>query len=288
MNDEKFILDYLNTHYDVVYADIGGFSVGDKESETIIGNITSFTYLFKMIFTNYRIHKSLTSVELMHRWFNERKDLKLRTLDDYIVKSIDKTNSDRLVTNAIKKFGDSKKFFDCLSINFIKKHVNEVYFNKVIKPDLDLVIDKYKNLRYITSQDLLDEVMKEKPGENEHIKGLTREFIGKWYCNNFLDDKLNDIYNQLVVTLGRTNWVVTWIGHGKMDVYRFLEQFRGEIPNVVAVVKARYEKWYLESITEASERIMNKPFTQQSTHYTYKNKTYNINDEHGPDIDIDY
>jgi len=213
MNDEEFILNYLNAHYDVVYTDniMGGFFIGDKESETLVGNITSFTHHFKMIFSNYRIHKSLTSVELMHRWFNERKDLKLRTLDDYIVKSIDKTNSDRLVTNAIKKFGDSKKFFDCLSINFIKKHVNEVYFNKVIKPDLDLVIDKYKNLRYITSQDLLDEVMKEKPGENEHIKGLTREFIGKWYCNNFLDDKLNDIYNQLVVTLGRTNWVVRFV-----------------------------------------------------------------------------
>jgi len=216
MNDEEFILNYLNAHYDVVYTDniMGGFFIGDKESETLVGNITSFTHHFKMIFSNYRISGSLTSVELMHRWFNERKDLKIRSLDIYLNKVIHKTNSDRLVTNAIKRFGNPKKFFDYLGANIVKKHVNEVYFERIIKPDLDLVIEKYKNLRYITSQHLYDEVMKEKPGENPHITGLTKEFIGKWYCNNFLDDKLNDLFGQLVITMGRTNWVVTWIGHG--------------------------------------------------------------------------
>jgi hypothetical protein len=130
--------------------------------------------------------------------------------------------------------------------------------------------------------------MKEKPGENHHITGFTREFIGKWYCDNFLNDKLDDLYGQLVITMGRTNWVVTWIGHGKMDVYRFLEQFRGEIPNVVAVVKSRYERWYLDTVTEATERIMNQPFQQQSQSYIYNNKVYNTNfDEHGPEIDLD-
>ena len=290
MNDEKFILDYLNKHYDVVYSDrhpMGGFFVGDKESEKIIGNISTFTQHFKMIFSNYRIHMSLTSVELMHRWFNEKKDLKIRSLDVYINKVIHKTNSDRLVTNAIKKFGEPKKFFDYLGVNIVKKHVNEVYFDRIIKPELVLLIEKYKNLRYITSQILYDEIIKDKPDENEHIKGLTGDFIAKWYCNNFLDEKLNYLYNQLVITMGRTNWVVTWIGHGKMDVFRFLEQFKGEIPNVVAVVKSRYEKWYLESITEATERIMNQPFHQQPKNYIYNNKIYSTNDEHGPEIDLD-
>lgn len=290
MNDEEFILNYLNAHYDVVYTDniMGGFFIGDKESETLVGNITSFTHHFKMMFSNYRISGSLTSVELMHRWFNERKDLKIRSLDIYLNKVIHKTNSDRLVTNAIKRFGNPKKFFDYLGPNIVKKHVNEVYFERIIKPDLDLVIEKYKNLRYITSQHLYDEVMKEKPGENPHITGLTEEFIGKWYCNNFLDDKLNDLFGQLVITMGRTNWVVTWIGHGKMGVYRYLEQFRGEIPNVLAVVKSRYEQWYLDSITEATERIMNQPFHQQPQSYIYNNKVYSTKfDEHGPEIDLD-
>jgi hypothetical protein len=291
MNDEKFILDYLNTYYDVVYSDIhpmGGFFVGDKESEKVVGNISSFTQHFKLIFSNYRINKSLTSVELMHRWFNERKDLKIRSLDVYIDKVINKTNSDRLVTNAIKRFGNPKKFFDYLGENIVKKHVNEVYFDRITKPELDLVIEKYKNLKYITSQALYNEVSQEKPGENEHIKGLTRDFICKWYCDNFLDDKLNDMYGQLVITMGRTNWVVTWIGHGKMDVYRFLEQFRGEIPNVVAVVKVRYEKWYMDSITEATERIMNQPFNNQPQNYIYNNKVYSTKfDEHGPEINLD-
>lgn len=291
MSDEKFILDYLNAHYDVVYSDrhpMGGFFIGDKETEKVIGNISTFTQHFKMIFSNYRISGSLTSVGLMHLWFDERKNLKIRSLDVYINKVINKTNSNRLVINATKKFGNPKKFFDYLGANIVKKHVNEVYFERIIRPDLDLVIEKYQNLKYITSQHLYDEVMKEKSGENEHIKGFTREFIGKWYCDNFLDDKLNDLYSQLVITMGRTNWVVTWIGHGKMDVYRFLEQFRGEIPNVVAVVKSRYEQWYLDTVTEATERIMNQPFKQQSQTYIYNNKVYNTNDEHGPEIDIDF
>lgn len=290
MNDEKFILDYLNEHYDVVYSDkhsMGGFFVGDKESEKVFGYISTFTHYFKTIFSNYRIDKSLTSVEVMHRWFNERKDLKTKTLDVYIDKVINKTNSDRLVTNAIKKFGNPNKFFDYLGANTVKKHVNEVYFEKIIKPELDLVIEKYKNLKYITSKQLYDEVMEEKPNENHHITGLTKEFIGKWYCDNFLNDKLSDLFNQLVITMGRTNWVVTWIGHGKMDVYRFQEQFNGEIPNVVAVAVSRYHKWYLDTVTEATERIMNQPFQQQSQNYIYNNKIYSTNDEHGPEINID-
>ena len=162
MSDEKFILDYLNAHYDVVYSDrhpMGGFFIGDKESEKVIGNISTFTQHFKMIFTNYRISGSLTSVGLMHLWFDERKNLKIRSLDVYINKVINKTNSNRLVINATKKFGNPKKFFDYLGDNIVKKHVNEVYFERIIRPDLDLVIEKYQNLKYITSQHLYDEVM---------------------------------------------------------------------------------------------------------------------------------
>ena len=290
MNDEKFILDYLNENYDVVYSDnlIGDYFVGDKESETIVGNINSFTFLFKKLFTNYRITKTLTSVEVMHRWFNEKKEAKIKSLDKYLNKVIVKTNSDRLVKNAIKKFGNPKNFFEYLGSNIVKHHVNKVYFERITKPQMDLVIDKYKNLKYITSKVLYDEVTNEKPGENEHIKGLINTFIGEWYCDNILDDKLNDMYSQLVITMGRTNWVVTWIGHGKMDVSRFLEQFRNEIPAVVAVVQNRYEKWYMDSVTDATESILNQPFSQQPQNYIYNNKVYSTKfDEHGPEIDID-
>jgi hypothetical protein len=290
MNDEKFILDYLNKHYDVVYSDnfFGGFFVADKQSEKVIDNISAFSQYFKMVFSNYRISGSLTSVEVMHRWFNEKKELKTKKLDDYINKLKNKTNSDRLVTNAIKKFGNSKKFFDYLGDKIVKSRVLEIYFETIIIPDLNLVIEKYKNIKHVTSQHLYDEIMKEKPGEFYQIKALTREYISKWYCDNLLDDKLNYLYNQLVITMGRTNWVVTWIGHGKMDVYRFLEQFKGETHNVSAVVKSKYEQWYLDTVTEATERIMNQPFNQQSQSYIYNNKVYNTNDEHGPEIDIDY
>jgi hypothetical protein len=80
--------------------------------------------------------------------------------------------------------------------------------------------------------------------------------LNEWYANTVITDKMNDFLNQLVITLGTRNWVVTWVGHGPLSREKILSQFKEENEYHHKFIVDMYDEWYEIAVIDASERTL--------------------------------
>lgn len=71
-----------------------------------------------------------------------------------------------------------------------------------------------------------------------------------------LKEKVDDFLSQLVITLGRTNWLVTWIGHGQLTTIKLKEFFKKETDFQYRYAIGLYEEWYEQKIIDKSSQLM--------------------------------
>ena len=80
--------------------------------------------------------------------------------------------------------------------------------------------------------------------------------LNKWYSEVVLKEKLDKLFSEFVITLGRTNWRVTWIGHGELTDFKLREIFKDENDSQRQYVIGYYDEWYENKIFERSEYYM--------------------------------
>ena len=64
--------------------------------------------------------------------------------------------------------------------------------------------------------------------------------------------------NESVITLGQTNWVVTWIGHGRISDGKLKNIFYKENEKVMKYITREYDKWFAQNIDDATIKVWDR------------------------------
>ena len=87
--------------------------------------------------------------------------------------------------------------------------------------------------------------------------GYIKRKVMDFYYSKKVEPKLSRILQQLIVSLGRTQWVVLWLGHGGMTKKILMSHFPDEIEEVNNRILDEYRKWKEDEIQKVSEDIIN-------------------------------
>ena len=147
--------------------------------------------------------------------------------------------------NEIKTFGNLIKnnlnYF--YKTNYLDKIINYFLCNLTTETTYKGNIEKFKTIINL---------------ERESIE--CREYcfdrLNKWYIENVLDDKIDDFLNQLIITLGRTEWIVTWVGHGRITENEIVDKFK-EAEYHSSYITKKYDEWYFKQIIGKTEKLKN-------------------------------
>jgi hypothetical protein len=82
----------------------------------------------------------------------------------------------------------------------------------------------------------------------------------KWYKDTVIDEKIDDLLSQLIITLGPRNWKVIWIGHGELNRPKIESIFGSQSPSIYSYIIKRYDEWYDSAIQIAAENLISKNF----------------------------
>jgi hypothetical protein len=89
---------------------------------------------------------------------------------------------------------------------------------------------------------------------------IAREYLLKWYKDTVIDEKIDDLLSQLIITLGPRNWKVIWIGHGELNRPKIESIFGSQSPSIYSYIIKRYDEWYDSAIQIAAENLISKNF----------------------------
>lgn len=157
--------------------------------------------------------------------------------------------SKRLIEEVKLHFDDDVDEF----LKYITDYFDKRYRNFILEE-----IDKY--LSDVDKNIKIDELIKnfkyDVDAETETNRHEIIKLLKDWYNINILNDKLLPFFNELIVTMGATNWLVTWIGHGKLTEEKMLNHFKDEKDYSKNYIRQRYEDWYSEKILEISDNYM--------------------------------
>lgn len=248
MTREAFILKFLDKNYKVI-ADTNDFAIIDLLSfgETKFHSTYDFLEEYNKI-----IGRFITSDEIFDKWFNSKKRIIAKKLTDCFDVMDGSLGSVALLRDLFNKFENNIEF----NQNFIRKYFDEFYTEKYLRPKLKEYTEKFDiNL---DSGKLLDNFYESLYIENDKQHDFAIDYLNKWYTNTVLTDRVNDFLSQLVITLGRTNWVVTWVGHGPVIEDTLKKQFHKENQFQYRYIVGMYEEWYEREVLDASERIIKK------------------------------
>ena len=250
MTDEKLIIDYLNKNYEV-RTDVLNFVFFDKiDGKTY--EVNNFKKHFLTIFGEFDIDKDNTSITTMFRWFSLQKRVVTKKLYDTI-DTLDKTERSQKQLNKLIKFYKNRldvTYHETFIKNIFIEHYKETYF----KPKLDDYISSFN--ADLGSIKLIDDFQDEFILEHHQIISYAKDYLNSWYSETIIGDKVKDFLSQLVITLGPRNWVITWVGHGQFSKSILLKNFMNESGFHHKFIIDMFDKWYDDSITEASERVM--------------------------------
>lgn len=143
-------------------------------------------------------------------------------------------------------------------ISYFKEDI-EAQFNKKYSGFIINEIDKYLttiNKDEVKSDEFINNFHYSLDNETELHRHDNAKILKDWYNVNVLNDRLIPFFNELIVTMGATDWLVTWIGHGRLTEEKLLNNFRDEKDYSANYIKQRYEDWYSEKIIEVSERYI--------------------------------
>ena len=119
---------------------------------------------------------------------------------------------------------------------------------------LDTVIKDYiKTLNANMNSQYIVDNFKQLSIEVETHYDYCIDKVNEWYGEVALTDKVDDLLSQLIITLGKRNWEVRWIGHGLLDENKLCESFREHKFHKSYILK-KYDEWYSKAVIAASER----------------------------------
>jgi hypothetical protein len=252
MTDELLITKFLERSYKVTTTN-SDFGVLVLDENKILTS-QDFINIFKMIFGVFNTDNE-TSVEIFYRWYNAKKREITKDLIDYFDKMEESKGSHINLVNSIVHFKNNEHYSEA----FITNYFNDYYNQKFIMPKVNDFIKKVnleKGSRYMT-----DDFIENLDFENTIQKDAAIKALNLWYSETIIGDKVQDLLSQLVITLGRRNWHVTWIGHGPMTRARFLEYFKNESDFQMDFISRMYNDWYENKVIDASEREMKSPMS---------------------------
>jgi hypothetical protein len=109
------------------------------------------------------------------------------------------------------------------------------------------------------SSRLLEDYQDEFILEHYQLIKYAKDDLNNWYAEKVIGGKVRDFLNQLVITLGPRNWIVTWIGHGPVSRAKILNNFINEGEFHHKFIIDMYDKWYEEAVIYASDKMMRTP-----------------------------
>lgn len=251
MKEEELILKFLNNGY-ILQTDAVGFVVFDiddkveyKKNEVI--EIINLLFGVKLL-------DGSKSSDVFNEWADEKEKILTKKLGDYLYSLDFSLGSARLLKEFIEAFANDVTF----KPTFICNYFNDYYYRKILTPKIDLYVTKFLSLQNTNSVDLLEAMEPLLRQENEYQKNKLEEYLNKWYVDNIFNDKVTDLLSQFVLTLGSTDWIVTWIGHGKLKPNTLRDYFKKENAHCFRYALGMYEEWYEKEVIEMSEKYVKR------------------------------
>ena len=252
--DEIIITKFLDRNYKVTVGD-NDFIVIDRETnyEYIYKDdkfYLTINLLFRNIIGDFKISETQTSINVFDNWFLTNKKILTQQLSEYFDNMNGILGSEILLDSVIKKFK--------LEYNeiFLTNYFNDYYNNKFLLPKINEYIDNIN--KYKTSKVIIAETSMITALETNYHKDVVINKINEWYRDTIITDKINDLLTQLVITLGKYNWQVTWIGHGPLNDNKIDEIFKNENEFQLRHITEIYDIWYQKEIVATSEYYMDK------------------------------
>lgn len=248
MTDEILIHKYLEKNYKVTTS-ISDFNVLDLLDEKTL-TPHDFIRTFGTIFGNFTTTDNETSTQIFYRWFNIKKRLIAKELIDYLENMDGTRGSGMCLNECLRHFKGNETFGEA----FVTNNFNSYYNEKFIMPKVSEYV-KQVNLEK-GSKLMIDEFIESLNDETFIQKDKATKALHDWYSEKVIGDKVRSFLTQLVMTLGKRNWQVTWIGHGPITRNQFLSQFKDESDFHHDFIMMTYDDWYDTKVIEASERMM--------------------------------
>lgn len=255
MSDEKIIINFLEKNYKVVTTQ-SDFAIADINTEQTF-NVPQFSDIFKKIIGNYTTQDGNLSIDIFNTWFNQNKLKITKKLTEYFDTMDGNLGSSVLSQQLFKPFELDSEFHHAFILNYF----NDYYCNKFMIPKITDYIGKFDRKKF--SNDLVDEFHDSLIIENMFQYEFAKNYLNNWYIDEVLEEKVNDMLSQFVVTLGRTNWVVTWIGHGPITEETLRKYFIKESKEAFNYIMRMFANWYDKTIIEMSEKAMRKVESQR-------------------------
>jgi ferritin len=237
--EEKYINKFLIKNY-LVKTTSSSFAVLDKNTKQEY----PLSY-FKKEMAHIMMETSWPTIDI---WFTKHSNELIKDLDEHI-RGIDYSKYPTLfiLDNIVKHFKPKKKYDE----GFIKSVFYNYHKQHNIVPKLDELTKNIQN-----SNQIMDVMGQQMEFEPTIIRDFVLDYLNEWYSTSILGQKITDFFRQFVVTLGPTNWKVTWIGHGEVTQAMIRQEFRDESEYQLKIVFNKYHKWYEEEIIQASERML--------------------------------
>lgn len=252
MTDETLINNFLEKNFKVITGQ-ADFMISDKLADEIGGrtyNTFEFIEMFKRVIGDFTTDDFNTStVEIFHIWYGMKKRILTKKLLNHFDLMDGELGSIILNRNVIENL-KNEGFHNM----FISNYFNDYYSKNFIEPHLEKYVNNF-DVKYDSSK-LIDGISYLLSKENAFQYEFALKYLNEWYCNVVLTDKVNDLLSQLVITLGKTNWNVTWIGHGPLTNDTLRNCFKKENSLAFGHVKGLYEEWYDREVIDKSERMM--------------------------------
>lgn len=250
MTDEILITKFLDSSFRVTTGKQDFMVEDTTDFSKTTYNSFEFIKLFKRIISDFTTDtEDISSVEIFNKWFSVNKRVLAKKLTEYFDTMDGSLGSNVLLQQAIDKFSNSE-----YNHIFIQYRFNDFYTNTYLKPTLKAYIERF-DIR-LDSQQLIDNISNSLYNENMFQYDYAINYLNTWYCDTLIKSKVDDFLAQLVITLGRTNWQVTWVGHGPVTNDTLRRCFKQENSFQFNYIKGLYEEWYEEEIINRTKRII--------------------------------
>lgn len=226
----------------------GSFYAIEFDDETKRLNKKSFIGHAKMLIGD-------EAQDLISDWFDSKRAEITKKLLDYL-DNIDREESGsiKLSFQMLQYFEKDSLITDEAVIAFFESYYELNFLENVVNK----LIEKFepKDFDDIEFKRIKEELQRT---ETEKIYTLAKNKLNDWYSKSILGDKLADLFSQFVITLGKIDWKVTWVGHGPVTTEKILKHFRLDTDSHDEFILKQYQEWYENEIIEASSREMNNP-----------------------------
>lgn len=192
--------------------------------------------------------------DLIVDWFESKKAQVTKKLLDYLDKldKNDRGGSNKILFRMLQDFDGDPMITSEMIVAFLESYYTTNILEKILE-------EKFNELdpSTVTPEDFNDIKKHLQATETEKIYELAKKKLNDWYSKTVVGDKLEDLFSQFVITLGKTDWKVTWVGHGPVTEEKILKHLRLDTNAHNEYVLNQYQEWFEQAVIDASEKEMN-------------------------------